>query len=99
MRIEQAYPGEALRSLGHQHDGRRRSVVYCTTGETVLPGAYHCTFCGSALRLDRQAPLPLCPDCDCAEFIAAVRLRCLIRDLPSLDEQEDEPSGVGAKAA
>jgi hypothetical protein len=107
MRVEQAYPGDALHRLWHE-DGihQFRRLVYCTAGEEVLPGAYHCTFCGGLVQLRRQVPLPLCPVCDSAEFIADVRadvraeIRAEVRLKPSaLDQAADAPAGVGALAA
>ncbi len=75
MRIEQAYPGEALRHLwGGRHPYRLRPMVYYTTGEFVEVGAYHCTYCGCAHLVRRPTPLPLCPTCDGSEFIVARRV-------------------------
>jgi len=72
MRVEQAYPGDALRHLRNARAQLRQcAVVYFTTGDLVPPGAYHCTFCGHAHQLRRPASLPLCPTCDWSEFTGA----------------------------
>jgi len=91
MRIEQAYPGEALRHLRDEHaPPRLRAVIYFTTGDVVEPGAYHCTFCGCAHRLRRPTSLPLCPTCDGSEFTVGE-----IQASPA-DENWLEEMGIGA---
>mgnify|MGYP005841861069 CR=1 FL=1 len=70
MRVEQAYPGEALRHLRTDSaTPRQQTMLYFTTGEVVEPGTYHCTFCAHVLRLRGRVALPLCSSCDSSEFI------------------------------
>ncbi len=68
MKVEYRF---AARAEARQRGSPRRQMIavyYFASGETVGPGRYLCTFCGTVTTLAATRALPPCRVCDSAEY-------------------------------